>query len=233
VFQLFWKTDDNLLGGKLMITQFLKTKARGTAVMITLTSLLGLTACGDNGGGNNIEIPGVDGPTIELSEENLKITMIFENVAFDGGIRYGIPKYPSSWLEVAPDLQSAGSIMTMTLAIDDVLDDDLLLLDPQKLPGGRDLPGVRGGSLPAVAFSIENFNNMSFYVGPEVFGFFVPAGVDFDNGIATFRYFIGDDRAGNISIVGKDQNGENAGLLLLLDMDSSTKKKLRRYARRF
>lgn len=216
-----------------MMTQLLKTKARGTALMITLVSLLGLTACGDNSGGNNIEIPGVDGPTIELSEENLKITMVFENVVMDGGLRYGIPEYPSSWLEVGPDFQSDGTLMTMTLAIDDVLDDDLLLLDPQKLPGGRDLPGVRGGSLPAVAFSVENFNNMSFYVGPEVFGFFVPAGVDFDNGIATFRYFIGDDRAGNISLVGKDENGENAGVLLLLDMDASTKKKLRRYARRF
>lgn len=215
------------------MTQFLKTKARGTALMITLVSLLGLTACGDNSGGNNVEIPGVDGPTIELSKENLKITMTFENLVMDGGIRYGIPEYPSSWLEVGPDFQSAGTLMTMTLAIDDVLDDDLLLLDPQKLPGGRDLPGVKGGELPAVAFSVEKFSNMKFYVGPEVFGFFVPAGVDFDNGIATFRYFIGDDRAGNISIVGKDQNGENAGVLLLLDMDASTKKKLRRYTRRF
>lgn len=215
------------------MTHFLKSKARGTALTLTLFSLLGLTACGDNSGGNNIDIPGVDGPSIELSKENLKITMVFENVVLDGGVRYGIPEYPSSWLEVGPDFQSDGSLMTMNLAIEDVLDDDLLLLDPQKLPGGRDLPGVQGGSLPASAFSIEKFSDMTFYVGPDVFGFFVPAGVDFDNGIATFRYFIGDDRAGNISIVGQDQNGENAGVLLLLDMDASTKKKLRRYARRF
>lgn len=215
-----------------MILENLVKKSKSGLLLASLTALLGFTSCGGDGG-SNIEIPGVDGPTVTLSEDKLIISMVFENVQLDGGIRYGIPDYPQSWLEISPDLQSTGTLMMMSLDIEDVLNSDLLFLDPQSLPGGRSLPGVAGGSLPAVAFSIEKFNNMTFYVGPKVFGFFVPADVGFENGIATFRYYIGDNRAGNISLVGQDTDGENAGLLLLLDMNSSTKKRLKKHASKF
>lgn len=215
-----------------MILENLGKKFKTGLLATSLTAMLGLVSCGGDGG-NNIEIPGVDGPTVSLSQDKLMISMVFENVQIEGGLRYAIPDYPRSWLEISPALQSDGTLMMMSLDIEDVLNSDLLLLDPQSLPGGRSLPGVVGGSLPAVAFSIEQFNNMTFYVGPEVFGFFVPANVGFENGIASFRYYIGDKRAGTISLVGQDSDGENAGLLLLLDMNSSTKKRLRKHAAKF
>lgn len=215
-----------------MILENLIKKSKSGLMLATMTAMIGFTSCGGDSG-NNIEIPGVDGPTVTLSEDKLLISMVFENVQLDGGIRYAIPDYPQSWLEVSPDLQSAGTLMMMSLDIEDVLNSDLLLLDPQSLPGGRALPGVAGGSLPAVAFSIEKFNNMTFYVGPKVFGFFVPADIGFENGIASFRYYIGEKRAGTISMVGQDENEENAGVLLLLDMNSSTKKRLLKHASKF
>ena len=72
---------------------------------------------------------------------------------------------------------------------------------------------------------------MAFYVGPKFFGVFVPVNMNIgvDN-IITARYYSGKARAGNISIVGKDSNGENSGFLLLLDMSATVKRKLKRIA---
>ena len=84
-----------------------------------------------------------------------------------------------------------------------------------------------------MAFSIENFHNMTVYLGPDVFGLFVPVSLGMDNSIATFRYYVGGTRMGNLSLVGNDANGENGGLLLLLDMDSTTTKRLERVADKY
>ena len=103
------------------------------------------------------------------------------------------------------------------------------LLDPQALPGGRPLPGVPSGRLPAVAFSIEKFRNMSFYIGPQLFGIFVPISkLDIgENNIITARFYAGGNRAGNLSLVGADENGEYAGALLMLDLSSQTRQLLK------
>lgn len=198
--------------------------------LFLIGSFLGLSACSN--GDNNVSIPGVDGPHVSLQQESMVIRLGLENIELEGEIRYSIPRYPSSWLEVKP-AQNGGVNMTISLALADVLDGDLLLLDPQTLPGGRALPGVATGSLPAVAFSIEQFNNISFYAGPELFGLFVPADIGLSNSIATFRYYISDKRAGNLSLVGADDAGENAGLLLMLDLNQSNKRALKRYMNRF
>ena len=123
---------------------------------LTIISLLMTTSCID-GGGTNIEIDGVDGPHVKLQEDSINITMTFENLQVDGGLRYVIPKYPNSYIEIAPDVSSGALFMTIDLALDDVLDDGLLLLDPQSLPGGRALPGIATGKLPPLPLRLSNF----------------------------------------------------------------------------
>ncbi|WP_417334833.1 hypothetical protein [Halobacteriovorax marinus] len=200
-------------------------------LFLTLLGLLSFTSCKSDT--SNIEIEGVDGPHVQLLQDNLMISMVLENVVLDGGLRYNIPKYPNSYIEISPDLQSSGTLLSVSVSLDDVFDDRLGNLDPQRLPGGRALPGVAGGQLPAVAFSIEKFHNMSLYVGPEVFGIFVPADLGVDGAIATFSYYMNDKKAGNISVVGNDSNGEHGGILLLLNMKGKMKKKLMKRAERY
>ena len=190
-----------------------------------------LTSCGGDTG-RNIDIPGVQGPIVTLNGDNVLISLVFENMALAGGIRYNIPKYENSYLELSPDLMSGGTLMAISVDLDDVFGDTVGQLDPQTLPGGRALPGVATGSLPAVAFTIDQFYNMAFYLGPDVFGVFIPINLGLDNTIATFRYYIGDSRMGNISLVGADENGENGGILLLLDMSSYVQSKLEKIADR-
>ena len=195
--------------------------------------LLTLTSCVDSEDGTNLEIPGVDGPHVTLSEDNLLISMIFENMHLEGGLRYNIPKYPTSYLEITPALQSDGTLLAMNVALDDIFNMDYDELDPQKLPGGRNLPGVAKGTLPAVAFSIEKFPGMVFYVGPEVFGIFTPASINAQGAMLTSRYYVDNVGAGTLTLVGEDENEENSGILLLLDMKGKMGKFLKKRAEKY
>ncbi len=203
--------------------------------LLTAATILTLgftTSCGKNDS-TNIQIAGVKGPKVSLLQDNMMISMVFENIQLDGGLRYNIPKYKYSFLEISPDLESNGTLMQVSVSLKDIIDGGLDQLDPAKLPGGRNLPGVVSGSLPAVAFSIEKFNNMSLYLGKDVFGIFVPAAIGVDGAIASFRYYIGEKRAGTISVVGNDASGANAGVLLMLDMKGQVKSQMMNVYKKF
>lgn len=215
-----------------MINLFSKSKVFVLSAALSLGVLS--TSCGDGTSAQNIQVPGVQNMSVTLVQDNVLISMVFENLQLDGGLRYNIPKYPNSYLEISPDLQSAGTLMAINISLKDALDGRLQTLDPATLPGGRALPGVAGGRLPAVAFSIEKFKNMGFYIGPKLFGVFIPVkGLGIGNSIITARYYTGSNRIGNISLVGEDANGENSGILLMLDMSNSVKTQLKKVAQKF
>ena len=180
------------------------------------------TSCGNNTS-SNIQIAGVQGPNVSLLQDNILISMVFENIQLEGGLRYNIPKYKYSFVEISPDAQSSGTLMSISISLKDIINGNLDQLDPQTLPGGRNLPGVSAGSLPAVAFSIEKFHNMAFYLGKDVFGIFVPVTVGVDGAIASFRYYMNSKAAGTISLVGNDAKGENSGILLMINLSGATK----------
>lgn len=200
---------------------------------LLLCLVLSFSFFGCVGKDTNLEIPGVKGPNVTLSEDNVMISMVLENLQLDGGARFRIPKFNDSYLELSPDLQSDGTLLSFSVSLDDVLDRNLNL-DPVTLPGGRPLPGVSGGKLPAVAFSVEGLDNMRFYLGPKVFGIWVPVNsLDMEGGILTSRFYAGGNRVGNLSVVGKDENLENSGLLLLLDISGKMEKRLKKIQEKY
>jgi hypothetical protein len=202
-------------------------KSKTLLVSSLLTLALFSTSCGKGGAGSsNIQIPGVSQSAITLNNDSVLLSFVFSGIQLDGGLRYNIPKYPNSYIEISPDLQSAGTLMSISVAIEDVANSSLLNLDPQSLPGGRALPGVASGRLPSVAFSIEKFHGVTLYVGPKLFGIFIPLhDLGIGTSIISARYYAGKTRVGNLSVVGVDENGENAGFLLMLDLSSSTAQK--------
>ena len=211
---------------------FSKTKV--FALSIALTAGVLSTSCGDGTSSSNIKVPGVNNMSVTLVQDNVLISMVFQGLHLDGGLRYNIPKYPNSYLEISPDLQSDGTMMAISVSLKDALNTSLHTLNPLTLPGGRPLPGVVGGRLPAVAFSIEKFKNMGFYLGPKLFGVFIPLkSLGIGNSIITARYYTGSNRIGNISLVGEDANGENAGILLMLDMNANVQSQLKSVAKKF
>lgn len=211
---------------------FANTKA--LVLSVALTAGILSTSCGDGTSASNIQVPGVSNMSVTLVQDNVLISMVFDGLQLDGGLRYNIPKYPNSYLEISPDLASAGTLMAISVSLKDVFDTSLQQLNPATLPGGRSLPGVAGGRLPAVAFSIEKFKNMGFYLGPKVFGVFIPVKtLGIGTSIITARYYTGQNRIGNISLVGEDANGENAGILLMLDMSTTTQSQLKSVAKKY
>ena len=211
---------------------FSHTKA--IVLSVALSAGILSTSCGDGTSASNIQVPGVNNMSVTLVQDNVLISMVMEGIQLNGGLRYNIPKYPNSYLEISPDLASSGTLMAISVSLKDVFDTSLQQLNPATLPGGRSLPGVAGGRLPAVAFSIEKFKNMGFYLGPKVFGVFIPLkSLGIGSSIITARYYTGSNRIGNISLVGEDANGENAGILLMLDMSSSTQSQLKSVAKKF
>ena len=211
----------------------LNLKTPRTLVMASLLTLTAMFSASCGEGQSQLSIPGVKGPNLVLQADNLLISMVFENIELQGGLRYAIPKYNKSYIEVGPDLESSGTLMSVSVSLDDVFGSSVQQLPAQQLPGGRALPGVASGALPAVAFTIPKWKNMAFYVGPKFFGVFVPVSLNIGvDSIITARYYSGSARAGNISMVGADQNGENSGFLLLLDMSSTVKRRLKSIAKR-
>ncbi len=209
-----------------------------TSRLILLGTVMSLgvfsTSCGNGTSASNIQVPGVNNMSVTLNQDNVLISMVIQSVQLDGGLRYNIPKYPNSYLEISPDLQSAGTLMAVSISLKDALNSNLQTLDPQTLPGGRALPGVVTGRMPAVAFSIEKFKNMGVYIGPKLFGLFIPVrGLGIGNSIITARYYTGSARIGNISLVGEDANGENSGILLMLDMGASVQTQLKKISAKY
>lgn len=205
-------------------------------LLLSVVVTLGLfsTSCGKGTSASNIQVPGVNNMSVVLNQDFVLISMVVQSVQLEGGLRYNIPKYPNSYLEISPDLQSAGTLMAVNISLKDVFNVQTQTLDPQALPGGRALPGVAGGRMPAVAFSIEKFRNMGVYIGPKLFGLFIPVkNLGIGTSIVTARYYTGANRIGNISLVGADANGENSGILLMLDMGASVKSQLKAYSAKF
>lgn len=214
----------------------IKLLSNPKTLVLSFALTLGLfsTSCGNGTSASNITVPGINNMSVTLVQDNVLISMVFQSLQIDGGLRYNIPKYPNSYLEISPDLQSNGTLMSISVSLKDVFDTGLQALDPTTLPGGRPLPGVAGGRLPAVAFSIEKFKNIGFYLGPKLFGVFLPIkNLGIGSSIITARYYTGSNRIGNISLVGEDANGENAGLLLMLDMSTSVQTQLKAVAKKF
>ena len=177
-------------------------------------------SCRGGGGDQTIGVEGLKMPEVEYDSEFIYITAVFENLEIMGGLRYAVPKYPNSYLELGPDFESDGALLSIAISLQDLGSGSLTKLDPQTLPGGRPIPGIRGGKLPSVAFSIEELNNIHIYAGNSFLGVFLPMdSIDIQYLILTYRFHLKNGtRAGNISIIGQDHNGENSGALLLLKL---------------
>jgi hypothetical protein len=200
--------------------KLLKVKNMVHGVMAILLATT-LAACGGKGG-INTKIDGIIGPDVEVAGGNLLVSMVFTNLQIDGGATIPIPKYPNSSLQIGPDFQSNGTLLVLTVGLPDYKNNLGQGLDPQSLPGGRPLPAVASGVMPAMALQIKQLMNTVLYVGPQVIGFFVPfkALNSLNGAILSFRYYNKTgEPVGNMSLVGADTQGQNAGILLMMRAD--------------
>lgn len=191
------------------------TRFVAVAMSLALMSL-GTTGCGSGSNKN----PSIAGIKYNASYVNnyFMLSTTFTQLRLDGGGRFAFDKkLPNSYLEIGPDFQSNGTLVTVALASADITAaGGLHSFDPTTLPGGRPLPGVADGQLPGVAIQIQKLGNIALYFGGGAFGVFVPVSLGVKDAIATFRFYADGQRVGNISLVGSDASGKNAGFLVLI-----------------
>jgi hypothetical protein len=193
---------------------------------LAMTSLaavvaVGLSACGGSSTGVNPTIEGIVGPDVEFVNGRVVLSMVFMNIAIDGGATIPIPKYPNSSVQVGPDFQSAGTLLVVTISASDFLKDKGAAFPANSLPGGRPLPSVASGVMPAIAIQVPKLANAVFYVGPEILGVFVPFNkLNLAGSILSFRFH---NKAGApigiLALVGSDAAGANAGILAMMRVD--------------
>ena len=191
------------------------------ATSVVATVAIALSGCGGASTGVNQKIEGVVGPDVEYVNGRVVVSMVFQNINIDGGATIPIPKYPNSSIQIGPDFQSSGTLLVLTVNAADFLGNKGQGMNPQTLPGGRPLPSVASGVLPAIAIQLPKLMNMVFYVGPEIIGFFVPFNkLDLAGSILSFRFY---NKTGNpigiLALVGSDSAGANAGILAMMRVD--------------
>lgn len=194
---------------------------------VLVVSSLTLSSCG-GGSGKNVSIPGVDGPRLTFIEDQILLSLTLTEATLDFGARIPFPKMDKSYVEVGPDLKSKGYLIQIGVNFQDlqtILKNEVQNIAPKSLPGGRPLPGVAEGQLPALALVVPKLNNLVFYVGPEIIGFFIPVKFpkELNGYIGTYRFYDTDGTAiGNMSVVGSDSNGQNGGVLVLMPIRGKT-----------
>ena len=193
------------------------TKLKSLVLGVMIVSMA--TACGKGAAGKNPVIPGVQGPDVTYVDGNFMMSVVLTQVNLTGGGTIPIPHMPNSSFEISPDLQSAGTLVAVSLSATDIAAlTGANLLNPTELPGNRPLPGVASGALPAIAVQVPQWDNMVFYVGPNIFGVFVPVttGLPAGYGLDADLYNTAGTQVGLIGGYGPDTTGKNAGIVVLI-----------------
>jgi hypothetical protein len=202
-----------------MLAVFKNKCVKSAGIFALVVGMVAMTGCGTSGT-TNPTITGVTGPTVSYVNGNFVMSVVLTQVTISGGGTVPIPDMPNSTLEVGPDLQSAGLLISVSLSATDIAslsNGDVVVLPSQSLPGGRALPGVAAGTLPAVAVEVPKWDSMVFYIGPEIFGVFVPVNMGLTGYEATFDFNDSTGtNVGQISIIGADTSGKNAGFLVMI-----------------
>lgn len=199
---------------------------RITTVALALVMSLFVVSCKKPASGP-IQIPGVKGPNIEIVDQNMVISLDFETISFEFGGTFDIPKITGSTVGVNPSLETGGTLLQINLDMNQITNGNIELNEPTSLPGGRPLPGIRDGKLPAVSMTVPKFKDMTFYLSKKVFGIFVPFKVGI-NDIITYRLVVKERFIGTISLIGQDSEGANSGALMLINLTRENKAMLRK-----
>lgn len=102
----------------------------------------------------------------------LSIPLKGQNIKF--GVKVQIPDLEGAYVELIPKIGDKAPVVFLSVPRDVFDNDKFRLRDPATLPGGRELPKVATGKLPAVALQVKEWNDVVFYLGFEVAGVFIP-----------------------------------------------------------
>lgn len=197
-------------------------------VLILVLTMSLATSCGTQPQGLP-KLPGVQGPIFNVINGQILVTFKFLTLNTTVGGTIPLPKTLNSFVELSPNVLEGGTLAQFYLDINDIGSTGLGITNPETLPDGRPLPGIAGGSLPALAINAPEILDTTFYFNTKLFGLFVPIKNFNTKGLgAYYKIVVNEKDVGLIGLVSSDANGENAGFTLFLKLDALKDKKFRK-----
>lgn len=199
-------------------------------VAIVCSAIVLASSCGQGSAGLP-KINGVDGPSFNLLNGQIIMTIKFLNLELDGGAEIPVPETRNSKLALMPNVMDGGMMLTLTIARQDLEDLNIGIGDGNTLPDGRPLPGIPGGKLEnSLRIDTEIGNqDVSFYYHETLFGLWMPFGFDTAGISGYWNVNINSKNVGFLGIVGNDQvNGFKAGGVVLLRLKNLKTRQLKR-----
>jgi hypothetical protein len=183
------------------------------------------------------KIPGVDGPKLNIQNGKVILSIGLENIDIAGGATLPIPKLDKSSFTLAPRFEG-GTLLQIALDPRDIESDEFEVVPFETLPDGRPFPFLVGGTLPALAINVPKAMNATFYASNQVFGFFLPIKLPSEFSVSIhYRLKINGNNVGIVSVIHPNQEGEGAGVVLLLTMQEITNnqdfKTLLKYSKKY
>lgn len=164
------------------------------------------------------QVPGVDGPKLNVQDGKIILSIGLERVDIPAGISLIIPKMQYSSATVSPRLEG-GTVVKISFDPRDVESDHFKVVPPEKLPDGRPFPFTVSGAVPALALNVPKLLDTTFYASNALFGFFIPVKLPFDVPFdIPFRLKINGKNVGIVSYIKENSDGEGSGMVLMLTM---------------
>lgn len=171
------------------------------------------------------QIPGVDGPKLNVQAGQIILSVGLENVDIPAGISLTIPKMQYSSATISPRMGEDGIVQgtVIKVAFDprDVESEEFKIVPPEVLPDGRPFPFTVDGTLPALALNVPKLLDTTFYASEKVFGFFIPVNLGDSVNIPfdiPFRLKMNGKNIGIVSYIRKNPQGDGDGIVLILTM---------------
>jgi len=182
------------------------------------------------------KIPGIDGPKFNIADGKVILTVGLENVDLGVGLTLPVPKLKHSSVTLAPRLEG-GTLIQIAFDPKDVESDLFDVVDHETMPDGRPFPFLIDGTLPALAIKVPKVFNTTFYASKKVFGFFLPIKLPSEFNVSIhYRLKINGKNVGIVSLIHPNEDGEGAGVVLLLTMkdinENSDLKKLLKFSQK-
>lgn len=138
------------------------------------------------------------------------------------GVKMDIPDLAGAYVELVPQVGKKDAYVFISVPSKEFENEKFKLRDPATLPGGRALPKIAEGKLPAVAITIPQWNNVVFYLGLEVAGVFTPTRSKEPDVNLTLPF--SDNSGRQIGFITRipQENGANSGYFVSFNWNMAT-----------
>lgn len=161
-----------------------------------------VVGCSGNGSGPFKDVQ------LTLSGESVLINFPVKGLHVDIGGRIPIKEIKNAFVDVIPDPDGTRFAFSIPVA---GLSSDWTSNDPKKLPCGQALPLAAGAvELPSLAIDVDTKTNLTFYLGKEMFAFFIPFNNKFPLQL-TYAIKIGNSKVAYVTAIPNLPNQDGCG----------------------